>query len=218
MSTTEASPAGGGTFQRIVVAIGLFLIMLGVVSFLVPRNKATPPDMQAPEAPIKPARNTTNLTVQELVARFNKFSSPVFGSRYLLPADMKPSIRNDAFHVYNIKIGIGQLSIEADNQSGRPFSLGLIAANSTTDETAEMVGLLAAMGATMLGKGQQAAALVQTCATAADSPSKSSEIQVGDFTVICSNVMGGWMAGISVTKDKLITSGKATVPMQPDAP
>lgn len=218
MSTTEASPAGGGTVQRIVVAIGLFLIILGVVSFLFPRNKATPPELPAAEAPIKPTRNTTNLTVQELVARFNKFSSPVFGSRYLLPSDMKPSIRNDVFHVYNIKTGIGQLSIEADNQSGQPFSLGLIAANSTTEESAEMVGLLAAMGATMLGKGQQAAALVQTCAAAADSANNSSEIQVGDFTVICSNIMGGWMAGISVTKDKQIPSGKAIVPMQPDAP
>ncbi len=218
MSTTEASQAGGGIVQRIVVAIGLFLIILGVVSFLFPRNKATPPAPPAAEAPIKPTRNTTNLTVQELVARFNKFSSPVFGSRYLLPSDMKPSIRNDAFHAYNIKAGIGQLSIEADNQSGRPFSLGLMAVNSTTEETAEMVGLLAAMGATMLGKGQQAAALAQTCAAAADSPSKSSEIQVGDFTVVCSNVMGGWMAGISVIKDKQIPSGKAIVPMQPDAP
>lgn len=218
MSTTEASQPGGGTVQRIFLALVLFLFILGVVSFLFPRNKAAPVSPPVEEAPVTPGRNTTNLTVKELAARFNRFSSSMLGGRYLLPDDMKADVRNDVFHTYSAKFDVGYISIEADNKTGLPFSLAILGASSNDKESMELISMFASIGATMLGKGLQAGTLVHTCTKAAESEKSTSETQIGDFTVYCSNVMGAWMAGITVTKDKQIPSGKATVPMQPDAP
>jgi len=139
------------------------------------------------------------------------------GSKYLLPTNPKEEVRNDVFHTYALRFPTAQIGIEAENTTGRPFSITLISTATTNTDIAESIGLMAAIGATMLGKGPQAGALMNACTAAAESTNKSHTVNLGDFTVFCSNPMGAWVAGISVSKEASISSGIATVPMQPDA-
>lgn len=201
--------------QRLFSAAALSIALV-VLLLLLAREATSPKAGEQAAVTPKSVRNTMTLTVPELVARLNGFTSPVLGSRYLLSATAQPEVRNQDFHVYNYKNEIGQFSIEADNESGRPFSLALLAAAGNTQESAELVSLFAGMGATVLGRGPQAATLVSACTRAAESEKNSFEISVGDFTATCANVAGAWIAVISVTKDKRIAGGQTAVPMNPD--
>ncbi|WP_375184024.1 hypothetical protein [Aquabacterium sp.] len=79
-----------------------------------------------------------------------------------------------------------------------------------------VMGVMAAIGATVLGRGPQSGALMQTCTEASKSKALNANRSIGDFSVYCSNVMGAWMAGITVEKGHVLTDGVAAVPMQVD--
>lgn len=176
-------------------------------------HASTPtPEAKQAEAP---GRNTMNVTLPQLVARYNRFASLMTDSD-LLPDGMQEAVRNDYFHTYTSKIKTGSVTIEADNKSGMPFSIGAIVGADNQDDIIHVMSVMAAIGATVLGRGPQSGALMQTCTEATKSKTLNAKKSIGDFSVYCSSVMGAWMAGITVDKDRVLADGLAVVPMQAD--
>lgn len=218
MNTGTSSQARETTSRPWIWAAVVCVLGLAVAGLTQAFKKTPEPVVNQLTMPGPQDRNTTDTDVARLVARLNRFTSATMGSKYLLPANLKEDVRNDLFHAYSVGIPTGQIKIEASNKTGRPFSMSMISAAEDNRQVAEQIALMGAIGATMLGKGPQAGALMTTCTTAADAPNKSHTVSVGDFNVFCSNLMGAWVAGISVDKDASLASGITAVPMQPDSP
>lgn len=150
----------------------------------------------------KHSRPTFTTSVQELVDRYNNIAAQIDRSHLLPPANaLEDGGKNEKFHVlrHAVKPNI-YLTIEVDNATGFPFSLGVTAAPTNNDEMLSLLGVLPTIGATIFGKGEKAGVIVNECTKATDPKNKPASIRVDEFEVICAQAMGLWMAGISVPK------------------
>lgn len=152
--------------------------------------------------PTQQGRLTFTASVQDMVDRYNNIAAQIDRSLLLPPANaLEGGGSNDKFHVlrHAIKPNI-YITIEVDNASGRPFSIGATAAPVNNEEMLSLISVLPTIGATVFGKGEKAGIIVNQCTRAADKNTNPASVRVEEFEVFCSNSMGLWMAGISVVK------------------
>lgn len=147
-----------------------------------------------------PSRSTLSISTQELLDRYNQAMSELDRGLLLPPANaMEGSGGNAKFHVlrHAVRPTI-HVSTEVENTTSKPFSLGIYAVPQSASDGVAVLATQVAIGVAFYGKGDNAGALVKTCAKAADSKDNSVSIRIETFNVFCSVVNGMWIAGISV--------------------
>lgn len=162
-------------------------------------GEAKPPPV---DKPVMPHRKTFEASTQELIDRYNKIAADIDRSLLLPPAKaMADGGKNDKFHAitHTVKQNL-HVSMEIDNVTGKPFSLTVTAAPANQEEKIALVGIIPSIGAAILGKGEQAGSLVNLCAKT--DGKNTATLKIGDLEAYCANVMGLWMAGISVSKEE----------------
>lgn len=160
--------------------------------------------LPAAHKPPPASRTTFDLQPSELVDRYNSAAGKIDRALMLPPvAALADGGSNDQFYAltHAVKPNV-HVSMEIDNQKRKPFSLSF--AGASTGQTADSVALLsvmAAIGATVFGTGEDAGVVMRNCTKAADAPNKQSRERLQGLDVYCGASGGLWMGGVSVPKD-----------------
>jgi hypothetical protein len=188
----------------------LLLIVLGIITFGTillmnhrqgESNPAAPnPERSSPPQP-KP-RSTMQGTWPELVGRYNAQAQKIKDGIARIPEGPLPSTANDNWRLYQIPVyPTVAVTAEVSLHNGRPFSMGFIATPDTQDRSIMALSTMVAVGAAVLGAGEDAGALMRTCKLASDAKEKNVSVHVHGYDVYCTVVEGAWIGGISVPKD-----------------
>lgn len=185
----------------------LGVLIIGLVSNAIRTrsddNQAQQPEpVASPATPVSPAalRSTINITLTELIDRYNAFATAGIGASFMLPATLAETARNPVFHAYEHMFSSPtMINIEVENNTGRPFSLNVAGSPQNATQHAEMMAVMGAVGATIFGKGDDAGAILRECVEAVKSETKTHSTVINGFKVYCSNLGElGWMSGISL--------------------
>lgn len=179
-----------------------FIVTVGLVYIQQRAKNQTAPPVAAPGQQLAPLRNTFSGQTTDLIDRYNKVMSDIDG-KLLLPSVEKfqPVGKNDLFHAVGYRVSPEiNISFEVDNASGKPFSIGFIGQAGSAQKISNLLAVMAAVGATAFGKGEDAGAIARVCAAAADVREKNSIVRVQDLDVFCGVAEGVWIAGVSVPK------------------
>ena len=191
-----------------IVGLGMILLALKVVADLIEKevkSTAAIRELNNPQKPpVMPGRATFTGSVQDLVDRYNQNALELDRSLLLPPANALESAgSNDKFHGLRHAVKpMAYVSIEVDNVSGKPFSLGLWAGARNNSEVVSLMAIEVAIGAAIFGKGDNAGILVKQCAKSANAKGNPVSVKVEGFEVFCSNTTGIWIAGISVADNR----------------
>lgn len=192
---TLPSPWVWFAFTVFFGALTAFLVYAQTRAPAQPVKTATPQVQQ-----VLPLRNTFSGQTDDLIKRYNLTASKIDQKLALPSADLlQKGAKNAAFHGLQHKVTPNiTVHFEIDNVSKKPFSIGVIGAPSSNAEIGSMVAVIATLGVTVFGKGEDDGVLARTCASAAQSKEQTLQIRRDGFDVFCTSVMGGWIAGISV--------------------
>lgn len=190
-------------YERLGKATFVGLITLGIVYLIsLLRGPTDAPKEPQPEpvAVIK-SRPTMDISVDELVERYNVYAQVMADKKILLPQHLNESARNDSWHMFQTIVHpTVAVTIEAMNASDKPFSLGFIGTPDTQARHLAMVSAMLAIGATVYGKGQASGALLRNCKEASESQARTVETIVEGHNVYCTVIDGAWIGGIAVPK------------------
>lgn len=188
------------------VAFALFLgAVFGLLAqhWLSNRQLAQPVQPAAGPQPLGPGRNTFSSQTSDLIARYNKIMKEIEPTLALPSADRFSRAGNNAQFQSLAYEASPQITIvfEVDNISKKPFSIGFIGHLESPQKIGDLLGVMAAVGATAFGKGNDAGAVARVCAAAADAREKSSTLRLEDLDVFCAVAEGVWIGGVSVPKN-----------------
>lgn len=149
-----------------------------------------------------PHRKTFDARPQDLIDRYNKIAIEIDPALKLPPATaMADGGKNNKFHalMHTVKENL-HVSIEIDNDTGKPFSISVTAAPSNQEEKIALVGVIPSIGGAVFGKGEQAGILINLCSKTEGKDPVT--MKIGELEAYCANSMGLWIAGISVSKEE----------------
>lgn len=197
--------------NRVWIALLGGVIAIAVVAVFSARDRAARAEARVAESQRQaandpgsewrtPPRQTFTTSVDQLIDQYNSIAAQIDRSQLLPPkAALESHGANSKFHALRHQVSPGiYVTMEVDNATGRPFSLGLVSGSGGGKHAVSFATTLAAVGATVIGTDAKGGdVLIAACLEASKAELGWSKKTVNGFLVYCGSLNGAWMAGVA---------------------